>query len=146
MTYYWLTKFMHGDGTSGEENFQTGERCAWEQGKDPDRTAEPEQDQIRSDQSLSRVRLFATPWITARQASLSITNSQSSRDYEIALAGAWFLYRSCRTDCVWHWIWDLALRARHESCSANGPRWHDPTPTWVDKVALGSKGTLSWER
>ena len=29
-------------------------------------------------QLLSRVRLFATPWITARQASLSITNSQSS--------------------------------------------------------------------
>ena len=29
---------------------------------------------IRSDQSLSRVRLFATPWIAARQASLSITN------------------------------------------------------------------------
>ena len=28
-------------------------------------------------QSLSRVRLFATPWIVARQASLSITNSQS---------------------------------------------------------------------
>ena len=35
-------------------------------------------DQIRSDQSLSRVQLFATPWITARQASLSITNSWSS--------------------------------------------------------------------
>ena len=29
-------------------------------------------------QSLSRVRLLATPWIAARQASLSITNSQSS--------------------------------------------------------------------
>ena len=29
-------------------------------------------------QSLSRVRLFATPWFTARQASLSITNSWSS--------------------------------------------------------------------
>ena len=28
-------------------------------------------------QSLSRVRLFATPWIAAHQASLSITNSQS---------------------------------------------------------------------
>ena len=28
-------------------------------------------------QSLSRVRLFATPWTTARQPSLSITNSQS---------------------------------------------------------------------
>ena len=34
--------------------------------------------QIRSDQSLSRVWLFATPWIAARQASLSITNSWSS--------------------------------------------------------------------
>ena len=34
--------------------------------------------QIRSDQSLSRVRLFATPWIAAHQASLSITNSGSS--------------------------------------------------------------------
>ena len=33
---------------------------------------------IRSDQSLSRVRLFATPWIAARQASLTITNSRSS--------------------------------------------------------------------
>ena len=32
---------------------------------------------IGSVQSLSRVRLFVTPWITALQASLSITNSQS---------------------------------------------------------------------
>ena len=32
---------------------------------------------LSSVQLLSRVRLFATPWITARQASLSITNSQS---------------------------------------------------------------------
>ena len=31
--------------------------------------------QFSSVQSLSRVRLFATPWIAARQASLSITNS-----------------------------------------------------------------------
>ena len=34
--------------------------------------------QFSSVQSLSRVRLFVTPWITARQSSLSITNSQSS--------------------------------------------------------------------
>ena len=34
--------------------------------------------QFSSIQLLSRVRLFATPWITARQASLSITNSRSS--------------------------------------------------------------------
>ena len=33
---------------------------------------------ISSVWSLSRVRLFATPWIAALQASLSITNSQSS--------------------------------------------------------------------
>ena len=33
---------------------------------------------ISSVQSLSRVRLFATPWIAARQVSLSITNSRSS--------------------------------------------------------------------
>ena len=34
--------------------------------------------QFSSVQSLSRVWLFATPWIATRQASLSITNSQSS--------------------------------------------------------------------
>ena len=34
--------------------------------------------QFSSVQSLSRVWLFATPWIAARQACLSITNSRSS--------------------------------------------------------------------
>ena len=34
--------------------------------------------QFSSVQSLSRVQLFETPWIAAHQASLSITNSQSS--------------------------------------------------------------------
>ena len=33
--------------------------------------------QFSSVQSLSRVQLFATPWTAARQATLSITNSQS---------------------------------------------------------------------
>ena len=37
-----------------------------------------ESSQFSSVQSLSRVWLFVTPWITARQASLSITNSRSS--------------------------------------------------------------------
>ena len=32
---------------------------------------------LSSAQSLSRVRLFVTPWTVAHQASLSITNSQS---------------------------------------------------------------------
>ena len=35
-------------------------------------------DKFSSVQSVSRVRLFATPWIAACQASLSITNSRSS--------------------------------------------------------------------
>ena len=34
--------------------------------------------QFSSAQLLSRIRLFATPWIAARQASLSITKSRSS--------------------------------------------------------------------
>ena len=34
--------------------------------------------QFSSVQSLSHVRIFATPWIAARQASLSITTTQSS--------------------------------------------------------------------
>ena len=34
--------------------------------------------QLSSVQSLSHVQLFATPWIAARQASLSITNSHST--------------------------------------------------------------------
>ena len=38
----------------------------------------PSRAKDNSVQSLSRLRLFATPWIAARQASLSITNSQSS--------------------------------------------------------------------
>ena len=37
----------------------------------------PQSPQFSSVQSLSRVQLFATPWIAARQASLFITNSQS---------------------------------------------------------------------
>ena len=44
--------------------------------KNPNQTYIDEQ--FSSVQSFSCVRLFATPWIAARQASLSITNSQSS--------------------------------------------------------------------
>ena len=40
-------------------------------------TEDRHSDQFSSVQSLSRVRLLATPWIAACQASLSITNSQS---------------------------------------------------------------------
>ena len=49
-------------------------------GKDPDAGKDWRQKgkRVRSDQSFSRVWLFATPWIAAYQASLSITNSRSS--------------------------------------------------------------------
>ena len=43
-------------------------------------------------QSLSRVRLFATPWIAAHQASLSITNSQSSLKLTLL---------SYKKECIW---------------------------------------------
>ena len=48
----------------GEERVRCMERVTWKL-------------TFSSVQSLSRVRLFATPWITARQASLCITNSRS---------------------------------------------------------------------
>ena len=41
--------------------------------------------QFSSVQSLSRVRLFATPWIAARQAALSITNSSLPKLMSIEL-------------------------------------------------------------
>ena len=43
-------------------------------------TEQSEMPQFSSVQSLSRVRLFATPWIAACRASLSITNFRSSSD------------------------------------------------------------------
>ena len=42
--------------------------------------------QFSSVQSLSRVRLFATPWTTAHQASLSITNSLNSLCLSISIS------------------------------------------------------------
>jgi len=53
---------------------------------------------ISSVQSVSHVRLFATPWIAARQASLSITNFQSSPGLifmeSVMLSSHLILYRS----------------------------------------------------
>ena len=49
----------------------------WKEGE-RDRTQASLMKVFSSVQSLSRVRLFATPWMAAHQASLSITNSRSS--------------------------------------------------------------------
>ena len=54
-------------------------------------------ERIRSDQSLSRVRLFATPWIAAHQASLSITNSRSS----LRLICIYIYIYMYRYTCLW---------------------------------------------
>ena len=51
-------------------------------------------------QSLSRVRFLATPWIAARQASLSITNSHSSlrfRSIESVMPSSHLIL--CRVSC-----------------------------------------------
>ena len=53
--------------------------CLWKEGQFLTFSKEgtPQGLSVESDQSLSRVRLSATPWTAARQASLSITNCQS---------------------------------------------------------------------
>ena len=67
-----------------KSQYESGEGVGmWEQVWREERKRKYQEDnkanvQFSSVQSLSRVRLLATPWIAARQASLSITNSQSS--------------------------------------------------------------------
>ena len=58
--------------------------------------------EIRSDQLLSRIRLFVTPWITACQASLSITNPRvhwdshpSSQRWHPAISSSVVPFSSC---------------------------------------------------
>ena len=59
--------------------------------------------QIRSDQSLSRVWLSATPWIAARQASLSIPNSRYIPTYNDLLCqklrkATLLVFNHCRSE------------------------------------------------
>ena len=50
---------------------------------------------LSSVQSYSRVQLFATPWIAARQASLSITNCPSSQWCHPAISSSVIPFSSC---------------------------------------------------
>ena len=73
----WLnqTSRFFAEGSPDELDTNSGSEEVWSDSWG-DQISRP--DQIRYDQSLSCVRLFATPWIVARQAFLSLTNSRSS--------------------------------------------------------------------
>ena len=76
--------------------------------------------QFSSVQSLSRVRLFATPWIAARQASLSITNSpklRSIRDFsnESTLCIRWPKY----------WSFSFSISPEHPGLISYKMDWLD---------------------
>ena len=70
-----------------------------------------------SGQSLSRVRLFATPWIAAHQASLSITNSWSgpwlttSGEMNMSVPQQQGTERSQHFEWIWTWI--LPMQPAH---------------------------------
>ena len=51
-------------------------------------------------QLLSRVRLFVTPWIAAHQASLSITNSQSSLKLIKSVMSSWWCHPAISSSVV----------------------------------------------
>ena len=55
---------------------------------------------LSSVQSLSRVWLFVTPWITAGQASLSITNSQSLPKLSITCPLSWWCHPTISSSFV----------------------------------------------
>ena len=63
-----ISALFWGDRIEPQPGQLQGCRLGWDSGVSPPCT-------FSSVQSLSRVRLFATPWTAARQASLSITNS-----------------------------------------------------------------------
>ena len=117
--------------------------------------------QFSSVQSLSHVRLFATPWIAACQASLSITNSRSSlrlMSIESVMPSSHLILShpllllppippSIR---VFQWVNSSHEVARHKGIS-RGP-WEvagnavsDVGPAWeVDFAMLGPKAWSWW--
>ena len=95
-------------------------------------------------QSLSRVRLFATPWIAARQASLPISNSRSS--LRLMSSGTPLQY-SCLENPMgrgaWKGCWELDMTERlhfHFSLSCIGRKWQ-PTPVFLPRESQG-RGSL----
>ena len=92
---------------------------------------------ISSVQSLSCVRLFATPCITARQASLSITNSQSSlklTSIESMLPSSHLIYLVCVLSFfsdvqLYVVLWTVALQAPLSMVFSRQEYWSElPSP------------------
>ena len=82
-----------------EEVYRVGKSSLY---NDHSKVGSAKNHQFSSVQSFSCVRLFTTPWITARQASLSITNSRShsnscplSRWCHPAISSAVIPFSSC---------------------------------------------------
>ena len=78
--WFKITLCMHMEIVSQEIKVALGDSITWRL-KNKCKSLEKSilsLDTFSSVQSLSHVRLFVTPWIAARQASLSITNSWSS--------------------------------------------------------------------
>ena len=78
---WWYLWAWSGDRRKERQFWEPGNQESWQKlllDRSLESTLLREQLVFSSVQSLSRVRLFATPWIAACQASLSITNSRSS--------------------------------------------------------------------
>ena len=82
-------------------------------------------------QSLSRVRLFATPWIAARQASLSITNSRSSLKLTSISVVQW---NEVRGGGETLWKPEVSLKFYRLKCPINTPNRPLPMPRHTPSV------------
>ena len=72
-------------------------------------------DQIRSDQSLSRVRLFATPWTTAYQAPPSMGFSSKSTGVGCHCLLQWLLKKPKLLQMSWNAAWQNVSSLRNEN-------------------------------
>ena len=117
--------------------------------------------QFGSVQSLSRVQLFATPWITAHQASLSITNSRNSLKLmsiesvmpssHLILGRPLFLLppippsirvfsNESTLHMRWPKYWSFSFKIWHRFCSKEHPGLISSRMDWLDLLAV--QGTL----
>ena len=73
----WVAISLTGGFSQPRDQTQVSARAGGSFTTEPPGKQQADSGQLSSVQSLSRVRLFVTPWTEAHQASRSITNSQS---------------------------------------------------------------------